>query len=68
MGPIEQELRAYAQLLPGLTFARMSSMAYACYFDAWVQTGLPLGWHPQADDSWPDLMSEAIEAAEALRL
>ena len=60
MGPIEAELRAYARLAPGLTFARMSSEAYRCYFDAWAWTGKPKGWHPQTDDTWPDIMSEGI--------
>ena len=66
MGPIERELRNSEE--SGRMIFGSSDGAFRCYFDAWVSLGGALFGHPQTDDTWPDVMSEAIEAAETLGL
>lgn len=67
MGPIERELWERAGDPDGMVF-RSSPAAFRCYFDAWKSLGGELFGHPQGNSEFPDIMSEAIEAAEALGL
>jgi hypothetical protein len=68
MGPIERELRGWtAPVMNGEAFCfALSSDAWGCCLQAWLS--LKLGGHPQTDEMFPDIMSEAIEAASELGL
>lgn len=71
MGPIERELRSWDAPVDaerGAFVFAASSEAYCVYFHAWVGLGARVFAHPQSDDNWPDIMSEAIEAASELGL
>lgn len=65
VGPVEIELRTLATRPSIETIFGATDDAYRCYFDAWVSLG-NLQEHMQSDEYWPDIMSEAIEAASEL--
>jgi hypothetical protein len=71
MGTIERELRFHANDADTMVFSSTPA-AYRCYWDAYHslrRTCPHAGFnHPQSDDNFPDVMSEAIEAAGALNL
>ena len=75
MGPIEQELRTRAEAGQFcLQDKRLGRAAYGVMVDAMFSLADQWDWHLRAgygvstSQHWPDIMSEAIEAAEALGL